>query len=301
MITEPAVEPVTIAEVMAWGRLDSDNQEPAPSALTAALAGLGAGNVDNGAHRYLATFVTADGETQAGTISDAVTTTGGDGQVALTSIPLGGGLVTSRKIYRTQAGGSDYFLLATIADNTTTTYADNIADGSLGAGAPSANTTTDPTLNMLITAARKVAEKITGRSLITQTLEQVFDKFDPDGMALDTMPVQSITSVKYIDEDGVEQTTSSADYVLDNDTIPSWLLRAYDVDWSDTRDVAQAVVIRFVAGYGAAGSDVPAEIRMWIAAQVAAAYDNPDGLLRGNPSKLKFMDHLLDPYEIRML
>src|SRR5262249_42315303 len=41
--------------------------------------------------------------------------------------------VTQRKIYRTKVGGSSYFLLTTLADNTSTTYTDNIADASLGA------------------------------------------------------------------------------------------------------------------------------------------------------------------------
>ena len=39
--------------------------------------------------------------------------------------------VIARKIYRTKAGGSTYWLLATIADNTTTTYTDTAADASL--------------------------------------------------------------------------------------------------------------------------------------------------------------------------
>ena len=47
--------------------------------------------------------------------------------------------VSTRKLYRTAADGSEYKLVGTISDNTTTTYADNIADGSLGATAPADN------------------------------------------------------------------------------------------------------------------------------------------------------------------
>lgn len=45
-------------------------------------------------------------------------------QVNLTGITTGGTGCTSRNIYRTKAGGSDYYFLASIADNATTTYTD---------------------------------------------------------------------------------------------------------------------------------------------------------------------------------
>jgi len=120
--------------------------EKAPGASTAALAGLGAGNVNNGTHSYKITFVTAGGETDAGAVSGTVTTTAGDGQVALSAIPTGSVYVTSRKVYRTAAGNAvtgPWLLLATISDNTTTTYADNTADASLTTAIPTANTAID--------------------------------------------------------------------------------------------------------------------------------------------------------------
>lgn len=61
-------------------------------------------------------------------------------KVNLSSIAVGPSGVTSRKVYRTVAGGSSYLLLTTIADNTTTTYADTTADASLGAAAPGTDT-----------------------------------------------------------------------------------------------------------------------------------------------------------------
>ncbi len=47
--------------------------------------------------------------------------------------------VASRRLYRTEAGGTSFKRVATISDNTTTTYDDNIADGSLGVAAPTDN------------------------------------------------------------------------------------------------------------------------------------------------------------------
>lgn len=109
----------------------------APGALTDALAGAGAGNVDNGEHKYVVTFVTADGETVAGTVSGGVTVVDKtvNGQVALSAIPTGrANTVKARKVYRSKVGDlTAFFLLTTISDNTTTTYTDNTADAGLGA------------------------------------------------------------------------------------------------------------------------------------------------------------------------
>ena len=115
----------------------------APGALTSALAGLGAGNLSVGLYKYRVTLVNANGETQGGTANAGTTVAdpGADGQIALTAIPTGGAGTTARKLYRTVADGSTYKLLATISDNVTTTYTDNIADASLGATVLGYNTT----------------------------------------------------------------------------------------------------------------------------------------------------------------
>jgi hypothetical protein len=121
--------------------------QPAPlTAPTVALADAGAGNVNNGAHSYKVTFVTALGETDAGVVSATVTVanSAADGKVALNNIPKGDATTTARKIYRTSAGqaaSGPWKLLTTIGDNTTTAYTDNTADASLGAAAPGVNTT----------------------------------------------------------------------------------------------------------------------------------------------------------------
>jgi hypothetical protein len=105
--------------------------EGTPTACTATLV-VEAGLVTSGVHSYKITYINSAGESIGGTASNEVTTIEGThGKVNLTSIPTGGSDCTSRKIYRVKAGGSVYYLLATIADNTTTTYEDNIADGSL--------------------------------------------------------------------------------------------------------------------------------------------------------------------------
>lgn len=301
--SEPATEPVTVAETIAACRIDTINQEPAPAAPTVAL-GSGAGNVDNGAHRYRVTFVTADGETQGGDISDAVTVADKsiNGKVQLTAIPLGGSMVTSRKIYRTAAGGSIYYLLATIANNTATTYTDNIADASLGAAVPSENTTGDAQISRHIKSARQEAEKRLRRYLVTQTLDAYFDAFpdaDKNNLRMIKLPpLQSVSAITYIDTDGAEQTLDAARYQVDATGNAGRILPAYGYDWPSTRDQMNAVKVRFIAGYGAA-SAVPEPIKDWIKMRAKQKYDQPDAAIVGaNISEMprQFVHGLLDPF-----
>jgi len=292
----PATEPVSVAEVMQHCRIDASNQEPAPGAITVALVAE-SGNVDNGSHRYRVTFVTADGETQAGDISAAVTVANktASGKVLLSSIPIGGSTVTSRKIYRTAANGAVYYLLATIADNTTTTYTDNVADASLGASAPSANTTGDPLLSILIKSARQYAEQLLGRYLVTQTIDLYLDEF-PD-WEINLRPLQSVSAITYVDTAGATQTLSAADYIVDSTGTPARITPAYGVSWPSTRDQVNAVKVRFIAGYGAA-SAVPQCVKNWMLMRIKTLYETRDSVTFQNGTAVfpeSYVDGLLDP------
>lgn len=110
---------------------------PIQGSWAAALAGAGAGNVDNGTHYYYVKYVGEYGVTGYGgsaEVSVVVTDKTTNGKVTLSNIPIApaGSGVTGRKLYRT-INGTRYFgyYLATINDNTTTSYTDNIASGSL--------------------------------------------------------------------------------------------------------------------------------------------------------------------------
>lgn len=106
----------------------------APSIACNATGGL------TGSYSYKVTYVnSAAVEGDVGTVSN--TFTAAAGEIGLTGIPVAPASfgVNARKLYRTEAGGTSYKLLTTIADNTTTTYNDNAADGALGAAAPTDN------------------------------------------------------------------------------------------------------------------------------------------------------------------
>lgn len=104
----------------------------APSAVSAATGVL------TGDYRYKIVYVNSglvEGNAGASTATFAVTS----GTIGLSGIPVAPQSfgVNTRRIYRTEAGGSTWKRVATLNDNTTTTYHDNIADASLGVAAPS--------------------------------------------------------------------------------------------------------------------------------------------------------------------
>lgn len=118
--------------------LSGRKQLHTPRPPITALVVTGTGNVDWGAHTYKVTFVDASGETIGSAASNSVTNNTSNRQttVIISTGPAG---TTSRKIYRTAAGGATYLLLATVANNTTVSYTDNIADAELGAALPAEN------------------------------------------------------------------------------------------------------------------------------------------------------------------
>jgi uncharacterized phiE125 gp8 family phage protein len=303
VVTPPAIEPLTVAEVVRHLGLPSTGiGEPAPSAPTVALAGI-AGNVDNGVHRYLVTFVTAAGETEAGTVSSAITVADKavSGKVTVSAIPLGSSSVTSRKIYRTAAGGSTYLLVATIADNTTTSYTDNIADSALGAGAPSTNTTEDADITEKIASVRSHVEKRLARALITQTLALKMDCFPGcDVIELPRPNLLTVSSIAYIDANGDTQTMSTDDYSVDVANLPGRIILGYGKSWPSTRGERNSVTITYTAGYGSARSSVPSDIRSAMKLLISDLFENREsqivGMIRNdNPT----VDNLLALHEFK--
>lgn len=271
LLTPPSIEPLTVQELLDHLRIDVANQEPAPHiGPTAALASAAAaGNVDNGAHRYAVTFVDADGgETEPSPLSAAVTVADKtvNGQVALTAIPTGGARIVSRKLYRTKANADTLFFLATLANNTATTSTDSTADTALGAEAPSANTTTDPTIADLIVDARARVEDVTGRQLLEAEYRLDRPGWPSDGfIELPRPPCLEVPSVKYIAADGTLTTLAPSQYLV---TAPSGpyaragrITPAYGVTWPSVQPQANAVQVTFLAGYGTTRADVPGTIK----------------------------------------
>ena len=144
-------------------------------------------------------------------------------------------------------------------------------------------------LGALITTARSYVENHCNRALITQTWDVFLDKFPTcygyvrgdyfAGMEIRVPlpPLQSVTTLKYTDNDGVQQTWSSSNYTVDIKGIIARIVPAYGVSWPITRVVPNAVEIRVVVGYGNA-STVPQEIKQAMLLLISHWYENREAV-----------------------
>lgn len=135
----------------------------------------------------------------------------------------------------------------------------------------------DEELSRLLTTARRQVENDTKRRLITQTVRLYLDCF-PCGREIELRqpPVQSVTSIQYLDAEGATQTFSAASYTTDLTTTPARIWRDDDAYWPTTDTVPNAVWVTFVAGYGAA-SAVPAEAKLAVIQYAKAIWNQCGG------------------------
>ena len=161
----------------------------------------------------------------------------------------------------------------------------------------------DTLITALITAATEMAEQKTGRAIMTQTLELTLDAF-PEAFELTRVPVQSITSVKYYDTTGAQQTLSNTLYALDaaDDFGFAHISPVYGGTWPTTRDQINAVAVRYVAGYADAAG-VPQSIKNWILLMVSTMYANRETEAYSSRAvsttvQMQFVDRLLDRYVV---
>ncbi len=127
----------------------------------------------------------------------------------------------------------------------------------------------------LITSARQQAEQELRRYLVTQTIDLYLDAFPSVSCdriesrpAIYLPPTQSVSAITYTDTAGNTQTLATDLYNVDVTSRPARITPAYGQSWPSTRNQANAVKLRFVAGYGAA-SAVPACVKAWMMMKIA--------------------------------
>jgi uncharacterized phiE125 gp8 family phage protein len=99
---------------------------------------------------------------------------------------------------------------------------------------------------------------ILGRAIIAQTWDLKLRCF-PAVIELPLPPLQSVTSITYIDANGDTQTLSPSGYQVSGigGSQRGCIAPAYGERWPSIRDVPEAVTVRFVAGYPDDGGEPP--------------------------------------------
>lgn len=147
-------------------------------------------------------------------------------------------------------------------------------------------TTDNAYLTAIIRAARQYFEGVTGLALINQTWRAAWDHL-PQGRELELTrgPLASVASVKVLDDASAESTVPAGQYALGGVGYPRAFGRVRlrsGYDWPTAGDVPDAVRVEFVAGFGAAAANVPADIRLALLHLVAHWYENRLPLNIGN-------------------
>lgn len=134
----------------------------------------------------------------------------------------------------------------------------------------------DVTISSLIKAAREACQDFQNRAYFTQTWELSFDDFPRMPIEIPLPPLQSVTSVKYIDANGNEASINLADFIIDTDSEPGRIAFKTNKSWPHvTLQDINAVKIRFVAGYNDINK-VPSAIKLAYMLYVSHRFTNPE-------------------------
>lgn len=147
-------------------------------------------------------------------------------------------------------------------------------------------------------------EGILGRALITQTWLLYLDKFPAEGspILLPLSPLQSVTSLAYVDSGGTSQTWAASEYQVDAKSEPPRIKPAYGEVYPVTRAVPNAVTITAKLGYGDTAATVPLDIRHRILIEVADLYEQRQSVIVGVAAVRSPIeaDRLIHNYRVRM-
>lgn len=160
----------------------------------------------------------------------------------------------------------------------------------------------DTLIESLIASSTRAAENHCQRAFITQTWNLYLDSFPHDGapIRIALPPLQSVSSITYVDINGATQTWGASNYQVDAKRQPGMVVLAPNVAYPSTQfGVINAVTVTFLAGYGVAAA-LPADLLQalrWMVSDMYAHRENTvvGGVVNELPAGVKAA---LAPYQI---
>tara|TARA_R100000908_G_scaffold11622_1_gene4163 strand:- start:4629 stop:5291 length:663 start_codon:yes stop_codon:yes gene_type:complete len=157
-------------------------------------------------------------------------------------------------------------------------------------------------LGVCQSAATEIAKNYLQRSLVNRTLILFLDNIpyaddvlpDIEGITtgpyltyrkrevrLPFSPLGSVSHVKTYDDDDTASTLATSKYYVDTAGDMGRVVLRTGETWPDMLRVANALEIKYVAGYGSAASSVPDPIRQGALVMAAHLFENPDLVVKG--------------------
>ena len=152
----------------------------------------------------------------------------------------------------------------------------------------SSDTSQDAILTILIKAARVRVEEYLRRSLITRTYSWEMNGDDMrDRIEIPRPPVQSVTSLTIYDENSAGVETSYTEAAENWQLVEASYLKHRNDGWEVNR-MDRAGTLVYVAGYGNASTDIPADILIATLKLLALWYERRGDENRDNVEEREF-------------
>lgn len=119
-----------------------------------------------------------------------------------------------------------------------------------------------------------------GRCLITQSWLLALDRFPEAEFTIPLGPVQSITSIKYLDPSGVEQVLSTGNYWPSLNKNPATIHPGYGLAWPFYRLMPGSVKVEFIAGTTA--DKVPADLKQAMLLLIGHYFSSREAVVVGD-------------------
>ena len=161
----------------------------------------------------------------------------------------------------------------------------------------------DTYIGTLITAAREWCEQYLDRTLVNTQWVMRFDSFPPDGTQDIELPrppmsmagTTTAVALTFTYENGTTATYSTASYRVDRNSTPGAVKTLYGQTWPPHLMDDNAISVTWWAGYGSAGSSVPAAVRHAILMVVGILYEKRAAAESGSLNEVPFgVKSLLD-------
>jgi uncharacterized phiE125 gp8 family phage protein len=156
----------------------------------------------------------------------------------------------------------------------------------------------DAQIEGMISAARGMLEKKTGRLLMPQVVEFATPAWGY-GIRAQAAPFRELVGVTYIDPEGVTVNMDPASVYVDSYIEPALIGLPYGGTWPAAQ-IGSLRIVRAAVGYDDADS-IPAPLKQWMLTAIAAMYDHRSAVIAGTIVATlpeDFMHWLWHPYRV---